>query len=76
MYQGKPSSLGIKVPSTESMPNNEGPQSRWHELPFPKGSSISRCSAGHEGQHALAVDDNGTAYFVGLARRGEDGDLS
>lgn len=72
-YQGKASALGLKTVPGES--NDAGPI-RWNELPFPKGPSIARCAVGHDGQHAVLIDTNGTAYFVGLARRGEDGDLS
>lgn len=49
---------------------------RWYELPLPKSLSIVRCAVGHDGLHALFLDSDGTPYFAGLARRGEDGDLS
>ncbi len=68
--------MGLKNPSSEVMAGSENSYSRWHELPLPKGPSIVRCSAGHEGQHAVMIDSNGSAYFVGLAKRGEDGDIS
>ena len=31
---------------------------------------------GHEGGHAVLLTDDGGAYFVGTAKRGEDGDAS
>jgi len=75
-FQGKASCLGLKAGLNE--PSNASESSAanpWCELPLPKGPSIVRCSTGHEGQHAVLIDENGTAYFVGLARRGEDGDF-
>ena len=66
---GKASSLGLKPVPDESSSN------LWCELPMPKCPSIVHCATGHEGQHAILVDVSGAAYFVGLARRGEDGDL-
>ena len=56
--------------------SGENPGHFWCELPLPKGPSVLRCSTGHEGQHAVFLDENGTAFFVGLAKRGEDGDMS
>lgn len=49
---------------------------RWYELPLPKSLSIVRCATGHDGSHAVLVDTDGASFFAGLARRGEDGDLS
>lgn len=73
-YQGKASSLGLK--SGESVRNIEHTSNRWYELPIPKSSSIVRCATGHDGQHAVFLDADGVAFFTGLAKRGEDGDLS
>ena len=69
LYLGKASSLGMKPAPDESSSN------RWGELILPKCPAIVQCTTGHEGQHAILVDASGAAYFVGLARRGEDGDL-
>lgn len=66
---GKSSSLGMKPSPDENSSN------RWCELALPKCPDIAQCATGHEGQHAILVDASGTAYFVGMARRGEDGDL-
>ena len=35
---------------------------------------IVHCSVGHDGEHGLLVADDGAVYFVGVARRGEDGE--
>lgn len=35
---------------------------------------IIECAAGHEGLHGVLIDADGAAHFVGVARRGEDGD--
>lgn len=31
-------------------------------------------SVGHEGMHCLMVADDGSVFFAGVAKRGEDGD--
>jgi hypothetical protein len=31
-------------------------------------------SVGHEGLHCLMVADDGSVFFAGVAKRGEDGD--
>lgn len=74
-YQGKASSLGLKTVG-ELVVSQELTSSRWYELPLPKSLSIVRCATGHDGSHAVLVDADGAAFFAGLARRGEDGDLS
>jgi len=48
----------------------------WKELAIVKSPKITQCSAGHDGQHCLLVADDGSVFFVGVARRGEDGDSS
>ncbi|XP_070552183.1 E3 ubiquitin-protein ligase MYCBP2-like isoform X2 [Ptychodera flava] len=65
-YSGKSQSLGIKQGS--------GVSSKWAELPITKSPKIVQCCAGHESQHALLVADDGCVYFVGTAKRGEDGE--
>ena len=68
LYQGKAASLGIK----QSNP----PNGRWSELAITKCPKITHISLGHDGLHALLVAEDGSVYFVGTARRGEDGDTS
>ncbi|CAH1777009.1 unnamed protein product [Owenia fusiformis] len=68
LYTGKAASLGIKQggPAAE----------KWAELPITKSPKIIQFSVGHEGQHALLVGEDGSVFFVGTPRRGEDGDSS
>uniref|UniRef100_T1JCF5 RCR-type E3 ubiquitin transferase n=1 Tax=Strigamia maritima TaxID=126957 RepID=T1JCF5_STRMM len=66
MYSGKQQSLGIKQSASSS--------SRWNELAITKSPKIIQHSTGHEGLHALLVSEDGGVFFVGTARRGEDGD--
>ena len=35
-----------------------------------------KLSVGHDAGHALLLGDEGTVFFVGTAKRGEDGDQS
>jgi E3 ubiquitin-protein ligase MYCBP2 len=60
----------------ELVHNQEQTSNRWYELPLPKSPSIVRCATGHDGLHAVFLGADGTAFFAGLAKRGEDGDLS
>ena len=46
------------------------------ELPITKSPKVVQYSMGHEGQHALLVAEDGSVFFVGTAKRGEDGDSS
>ena len=46
------------------------------DLPITKSPKIVQVATGHEGQHALLVVDDGSVFFVGTPRRGEDGDTS
>ncbi|RWS30275.1 E3 ubiquitin-protein ligase MYCBP2-like isoform X6, partial [Leptotrombidium deliense] len=64
-FSGKGQSLGIK---------QNGINGKWCELPITKSPKISNISVGHEGAHCLLVSEDGTVYFAGLAKRGEDGD--
>jgi len=43
-------------------------------LPIVKAPKIVQYSVGHEGTHCLLVADDGSVFFVGVAKRGEDGD--
>lgn len=66
LYTGKAAALGIK---------QGGPApGKWAELPITKSPKIIQVAAGHDGMHALMVSDDGSAFFVGTAKRGEDGD--
>jgi len=58
--------------STSSRPS----AAEWKELAIVKSPKIVQCSVGHDGQHSLLVADDGSVFFVGAARRGEDGDSS
>lgn len=49
---------------------------KWAELPITKSPKILQVATGHEGQHALLVAEDGSVFFVGTPRRGEDGDNS
>uniref|UniRef100_A0ABM0LXG7 Probable E3 ubiquitin-protein ligase MYCBP2 n=1 Tax=Saccoglossus kowalevskii TaxID=10224 RepID=A0ABM0LXG7_SACKO len=66
LYIGKPVSLGLK--------QGGGMSNKWSELPITKSPKITQCSVGHEGQHSILITDDGTAFFVGTSKRGEDGD--
>lgn len=68
-YYGKAASLGLKsVGKTPSL--------RLTELLISKVAKIVHISVGHDGIHAILVNDDGSVYFAGTARRGEDGDSS
>ena len=68
LYTGKAIALGIK---------QGGPASgKWAELPITKSPKIVQVATGHDGQHALLVAEDGSVFFAGTPRRGEDGDSS
>lgn len=68
--QGKPTLLGLKT-----LPNDVPLRANgMYELPLHKSTVIVECAAGHEGLHGILIDADGAAHFVGIARRGEDGD--
>ncbi|XP_052792731.1 E3 ubiquitin-protein ligase MYCBP2-like isoform X2 [Mya arenaria] len=68
LYTGKSTALGIK---------QGGPAAgKWAELPVTKSPKIVQVAVGHEGQHALLVSEDGSVFFAGTPRRGEDGDTS
>ena len=39
-----------------------------------KAPKLLQCVVGHEGQHAVLLADDAAVYFVGTAKKGEDGD--
>ena len=51
---------------------------RWNEVTVSKSGTspvtISQFSVGHDGLHALLVSEDGTVYFTGTSKRGEDAD--
>lgn len=68
LYTGKSQGLGIK---------QGGPlPGKWAELPITKSPKITSFAVGHDGQHALLVAEDGSVFFVGTPKRGEDGDGS
>lgn len=68
-YYGKSSALGLKsVGKTPSM--------KPIELIVAKFSNIVHATIGHDGMHAILINEDGSVYFAGTARRGEDGDSS
>ncbi|KAB7503617.1 E3 ubiquitin-protein ligase MYCBP2 [Armadillidium nasatum] len=66
---------GSAIPAPISGPSaSVSHPTKWPELIITKGPRIVHLAVGHEGLHAILVSDEGSAYFVGTARRGEDGD--
>ena len=66
LFTGKAAALGIK---------HGGPAPhKWAELPITKSPKIVQVATGHDSAHALMVADDGSVFFVGMAKRGEDGD--
>ena len=64
-FAGKSTALGQKQPC---------PNGQWNEMTISKSPKIVQLAVGHEGLHSLLLSEDGTVYFVGTARRGEDGD--
>ena len=70
MYSGKGTSLGLKQSGGKLT------SGRWAELVVAKAPKITQIATGHDGLHAVLVAEDGSVYFTGTARRGEDGDHS
>ena len=55
------------------------PAGRWNEVVVsragPAATNITQFSIGHDGLHALLVGEDGSVFFTGTSRRGEDADL-
>lgn len=68
-YYGKSAALGLKCVGRT-------PTLKLTELIISKAANIVHVAVGHDGIHALLVNEDGTVYFAGTARRGEDGDSS
>lgn len=49
-------------------------RSVWSELSLPNPCKIVKVAAGHDGLHCVLLCDTGSAYFLGVSRRGEDCD--
>ena len=65
--------------SSSAAPGTPNPvlkKHKWSELSITKSPRITFIAIGHEGQHALLLSDEGVSYFVGVARKGEDGEMS
>ena len=68
LYTGKSAALGIK---------QGGPAAgKWAELPITKSPKIVQVAMGHDGQHVLLLAEDGSIFFAGTPRRGEDADGS
>ncbi|XP_056648043.1 E3 ubiquitin-protein ligase MYCBP2 isoform X1 [Diorhabda sublineata] len=66
LYCGKSSALGIKQAGIRT--------GKWSELIITKAPKINQIAIGHDGLHAVLLTDEGSVFFTGTARRGEDGD--
>lgn len=47
---------------------------RWSELSVTKAPKLTHIAIGHDGLHAILLTEDGSVFFTGTARRGEDGD--
>lgn len=65
-YYGKAASLGLKS-------IGKSPTLKMTELIISKVATIHTIALGHDGIHALLINEDGSVYFTGIARRGEDG---
>lgn len=68
-YYGKSSALGFK--NIGRSPNMKLTELTISKIP----TRIIHIAIGHEGLHALLLQEDGSVYFAGTARRGEDGDV-
>ncbi|CRK91253.1 CLUMA_CG004933, isoform A [Clunio marinus] len=68
-YYGKGASLGLKSLI-------KSPSLKLSELTISKVSRIVQASLGHDGLHTLLLSDDGSVFFAGSIRRGEDGEIS
>nr|XP_027195486.1 E3 ubiquitin-protein ligase MYCBP2-like [Dermatophagoides pteronyssinus] len=64
-YTGNSHSLGIR---------HFYSYNKWSLLNLPKPVKIQQIAIGHDGNHSLLLADDGTIFFVGISKRGEDGD--
>lgn len=68
-YYGKAGAIGLKTVG-------RSPYLKLNELVISKVSKTMQISLGHEGLHALFLNDDGNVFFAGCAKRGEDGETS
>ncbi|KAL9694804.1 hypothetical protein quinque_014089 [Culex quinquefasciatus] len=68
-YYGKGSSLGLKAVG-------KNPSLKLNEIVISKATNFTQVFVGHDGIHALLLNEDGTVFFAGTARRGEDGEQS
>ncbi|XP_062536745.1 E3 ubiquitin-protein ligase highwire-like [Armigeres subalbatus] len=68
-YYGKGASLGLKAVG-------KNPSLKLNEIIISKTTNFSQVAVGHDGVHALMLNEDGTVFFAGTARRGEDGEQS
>ncbi|XP_055524898.1 E3 ubiquitin-protein ligase highwire isoform X3 [Wyeomyia smithii] len=68
-YYGKGSSLGLKAVG-------KNPSLKLNEIVISKATTFSQVAVGHDGIHALLLNEDGSVFFAGTARRGEDGEQS
>lgn len=68
-YFGKGASLGLKSLI-------KSPSLKLSELTISKVSKVVQASLGHDGLHTLLLSDDGSVFFAGTVRRGEDGEIS
>ena len=66
LYSGRAISLGVKQGASS--------MEKWAVLPISKSPKIVQVATGHESAHALMLANDGTVFFVGTAKRGEDGE--
>ena len=68
-FTGKSVAIGHKQPSSPA---------RWNKVIVSESGTspvnIVQVSVGHDGLHALLVSEDGTVYFTGTSKRGEDAD--
>nr|CAH7734761.1 unnamed protein product [Callosobruchus chinensis] len=67
-YSGKSSAIGIKQAGMRT--------GKWSELVLTKAPKVNQIAMGHDGLHAVLLAEDGSVFFTGTARRGEDGDQS
>ncbi|XP_055618511.1 E3 ubiquitin-protein ligase highwire isoform X2 [Toxorhynchites rutilus septentrionalis] len=68
-YYGKGNSLGLKA-------GGKNPNLKLNEIVISKASNFVQVAVGHDGIHALLLNEDGTVFFAGTTRRGEDGEQS
>lgn len=67
MYNSKLGNQNLRAPGSQDT-------QCWVELTCPKISVVKQCIIGNEGSIGLLVYNDGSVYFIGFARRGEDGE--